>query len=116
MHQYLCVRVCVCVCACVSESIHPQSPGHYINGTFAIDSSVLVQYLRGQPNNKSKKRPSHLTLYCLWCINRCIRLEQTFEGSNLRMLNATFECLYIMECVGNLCTPRPLHEQVNLYI
>ena len=32
------------------------------------------------------------------------------------MLNATFEMLiphYIMEYVGNLCSPCPLHEQLN---
>ena len=33
--------------------------------------------------------------------------EQTFEGFNLRMLNATFECLHN----GNLSSPGPLHQQ-----
>ena len=41
-------------------------------------------------------------------------MEQTFKGSNLQMLNLTFEMFilhYIMEYVGNLCSPCLLSEQ-----
>ena len=41
-------------------------------------------------------------------------IQQTFEGSNLQMLNVTFEMSiphYIMEYVGNLCNPCLLREQ-----
>ena len=45
---------------------------------------------------------------------KCTGFKQTFDGSNLRMLNVTFEIFilhYTMEYVDNLCSPCPLHEQ-----
>ena len=45
--------------------------------------------------------------------------KQMYWRTNLRILNATFECFilhYIMEYIGNLCSPHLLHEGEFIFL